>query len=56
MRRLGFEPRKALSYYALNVARLAAPASPHFKAQNSSKSKFCYDKKLFPKPFHTKCL
>ena len=31
MRGVGIEPTKALSYYALNVARLTAPASPHAK-------------------------
>ena len=29
MRGLGFEPRKALSYWSLNPTRLTAPASPH---------------------------
>ena len=36
MRRLGFEPRKALSHYGLNVVRLTTPASPRNKKEKCS--------------------
>lgn len=48
MREEGFEPSQALSYDGLNVARLTAPAPPHYKSNVELFLKVCLEiKKRF---------